>query len=222
MLTDVLDKTGQKIGDINLSDEIFNIEPNLPVLHESIVAYLANQRLGTKSTLTRAEVSGGGAKPWRQKGTGHARQGSTRAPQWRHGGIVFAPKSRDYSRTLNKKVRKLAIKSVLSLKAKTKNLIILEDFLIEFYKTKFVLEILKNLNLNCKKTVFVLPESNKFFLKSAANISGIKVLSAESLNSYDIFYHEKLIIFKKSVIKINEIFEPSKNKNKIKAEKVVA
>lgn len=222
MLTDVLDKTGQKIEDINLSDEIFNIEPNLPVLHESIVAYLANQRQGTKSTLTRAEVSGGGAKPWRQKGTGHARQGSTRAPQWRHGGIVFAPKPRDYSRTLNKKVRKLAIKSVLSLKARTKNLIILEDFLIEFYKTKFVLEILKNLNLNCKKAVFVLPESNKFFLKSAANISGIKVLSVESLNSYDIFYHEKLIIFKNSVVKINEIFGSSKNKNKIKAEKVVA
>ena len=192
MLASVLDKTGKKIENINLSDEIFNIEPNFPVLHESIVAYLANQRRGTKSALTRAEVRGGGAKPWRQKGTGHARQGSTRAPQWRHGGVVFAPKPRDYSRTLNKKVRKLAIKSVLSLKAKTKNLIILKDFLLESYRTKFVLEILENLNL--KKAVFVLPESNKFFLKSAANISGIKVLSAESLNSYDIFYHKKLII----------------------------
>ena len=140
--------------------------------------------------------------------------------QWRHGGVVFAPKPRDYSRTLNKKVRKLAIKSVLSLKAKTKNLIILKDFLLESYRTKFVLEILENLNL--KKAVFVLPESNKFFLKSAANISGIKVLSAESLNSYDIFYHKKLIIFKNAVIKINKIFASNKNKNKLNLDKVVA
>ncbi|MBO6126972.1 MAG: 50S ribosomal protein L4 [Clostridia bacterium] len=221
MLTDVLDKTGKKVGDINLSDKIFGICPNMPVLHESIVAYLANQRQGTKSALTRAEVSGGGAKPWRQKGTGHARQGSTRAPQWRHGGIVFAPKPRDYSRNLNKKVRKLAVKSVLSLKQKNKNLIILEDFLLETYKTKLVLEILKNLNI--QKAVFVLPSSNKFFVKSAANISGIKVLSAESLNSYDIFYHEKLVIFKSSVSKIEEIFDLDKNKNNLdKSEKVVA
>lgn len=216
MLSNILDKTGKKVGDIDLSDEIFGIEPNISVLHESIVVYLANQRQGTKSALTRAEVSGGGAKPWRQKGTGHARQGSTRAPQWRHGGIVFAPKPRDYSRTLNKRVRKLAIRSVLSLKAKTEKLVILEDFAMQSYKTKEVLEVLKNLNV--KKAVFILPESNKFFVKSAANIAGIKVLSVESLNSYDIFYHEKLIIFKTAVDKIEEIFGSDKNKQ----EKVVA
>lgn len=216
MLSNVLDKNGKKVGNINLSDEIFGIEPNIPVLHESILVYLANQRQGTKSALTRAEVSGGGAKPWRQKGTGHARQGSTRAPQWRHGGIVFAPKPRDYSRTLNKKVRKLAIRSVLSLKVKTEKLIILEDFVMQSYKTKEILEVLKNLSV--KKAVFVLPESNKFFVKSAANIAGIKVLLAESLNSYDIFYHEKLIIFKNAVGKIDKIFGPDKSKQ----EKVVA
>lgn len=216
MLFNILDKTGKKVGDIDLSDEIFGIEPNVPVLHESIVVYLANQRQGTKSALTRAEVSGGGAKPWRQKGTGHARQGSTRAPQWRHGGIVFAPKPRDYSRTLNKKVRKLAIRSVLSLKAKTEKLVILEDFAMQSYKTKEVLEVLKNLSI--EKAVFILPESNKFFVKSASNIAGIKVLSAESLNSYDIFYHEKLIIFKNAAKKIEEIFGSDKNKQ----EKVVA
>ena len=216
MLSNILDRTGKKVGDIDLSDEIFGIEPNIPVLHESIVVYLANQRQGTKSALTRAEVSGGGAKPWRQKGTGHARQGSTRAPQWRHGGIVFAPKPRDYSRTLNKKVRKLAIRSVLSLKAKTEKLVILEDFAMQSYKTKEVLGVLKNLSI--EKAVFILPESNKFFVKSASNIAGIKVLSAESLNSYDVFYHEKLIIFKNAVDKIEEIFGSDKNKQ----EKVVA
>lgn len=216
MLSNILDRTGKKVGDIDLSDEIFGIEPNIPVLHESIVVYLANQRQGTKSALTRAEVSGGGAKPWRQKGTGHARQGSTRAPQWRHGGIVFVPKPRDYSRTLNKKVRKLAIRSVLSLKAKTEKLVILEDLAMQSYKTKEVLEVLKNLSI--EKAVFILPESNKFFVKSASNIAGIKVLSAESLNSYDIFYHEKLIIFKNAVDKIEEIFGSDKNKQ----EKVVA
>jgi large subunit ribosomal protein L4 len=216
MLSNILDKTGKKVGDIDLSDEIFGIEPNVPVLHESIVVYLANQRQGTKSALTRAEVSGGGAKPWRQKGTGHARQGSTRAPQWRHGGIVFAPKPRDYSRTLNKKTRKLAIRSVLSLKAKTEKLVILEDFVMQSYKTKEVLEVLKNLSI--EKAVFILPKSNNFFVKSASNISGLKVLSAGSLNSYDIFYHEKLIIFKNAVDKIEEIFGSDKNKQ----EKVVA
>ena len=128
MKADVLNSSGVKSGEIELADEVFGIVPNESVIHESIVAYLANQRRGTKSALTRAEVSGGGAKPWRQKGTGHARQGSTRAPQWRHGGIVFAPKPRDYSVVLNKKVKNLAIRSVLSQKAKTDNLLVLEDF----------------------------------------------------------------------------------------------
>lgn len=204
MLADVLDKNGKKVGDIELSDEVFGIYPNFPVLHESIVVYLANQRRGTKSALTRAEVSGGGAKPWRQKGTGHARQGSTRAPQWRHGGIVFAPKPRDYSRVLNKKVRKLAIRSALSLKAKTKKLVVLDDFAMDSYRTRTVLEILKNLNI--RKSVFILPDVNKFFLKSSANIGGLKVLLADSLNSYDIFYHDKLVVFKSAILKINEIF----------------
>ena len=143
MLSDVFNLNGEKIGNVELSDYIFGIEPNMSVVHDYVVSYLANQRRGTKSALTRAEVSGGGIKPWRQKGTGHARQGSTRAPQWRHGGIVFAPKPRDYSQVLNKKVKRLAVRSIFSCKALSKNLIILEDFSMDSYNTKTIFKMLK-------------------------------------------------------------------------------
>lgn len=211
MKVDVLNSSGVKSGEIELPDEVFGIVPNESVIHESIVAYLANQRRGTKSALTRAEVSGGGAKPWRQKGTGHARQGSTRAPQWRHGGIVFAPKPRDYSVVLNKKVKNLAIRSVLSQKAKAGSLLVLEDFSMDSYKTKYLVDLMKSLNVG--KSSLILPESNKYIVKSASNIKDLVVLHAESLNSYDIFYHKKLIIFKNAVSKICEIFAPKCSKS---------
>jgi len=216
MKTNVFYSSGVKSGEIELADDIFGIVPNEAVIHESIVAYLANQRRGTKSALTRAEVSGGGAKPWRQKGTGHARQGSTRAPQWRHGGIVFAPKPRDYSVSLNKKVKNLAIRSVLSQKAQSGNLIVLEDFSMDSYKTKCLIDLMKALDIT--KSSLILPESNKYIVKSANNIKDIAVLHAESLNSYDIFYHEKLVILKNAISKICEIFSPKCSKiNKVVA-----
>ena len=211
MKVDVFNSSGVKSGEIELADDVFGIVPNESVIHESIVSYLANQRRGTKSALTRAEVSGGGAKPWRQKGTGHARQGSTRAPQWRHGGIVFAPKPRDYYVTLNKKVKNLAIRSVLSQKAQTGNLIVLEDFSMDSYKTRCLVDLMKSLNVN--KLSLILPETNKYIVKSASNIKDLAVLHAESLNSYDIFYHKKLIIFKNAIPKICEIFSPKCTKS---------
>lgn len=215
MLFSVVNTRGEKVDEIELSDDVFGISPNMPVLHEYIVAYLANQRRGTKSALTRAEVSGGGCKPWRQKGTGHARQGSTRSPQWRHGGIVFAPKPRDYSKNLSKKARKLAMRSVLSLKKASEDLIILDDFSMDSYKTKTILDILAS--LNAKKSSLILPEPNKFIIKSSSNIEGLCVLFAGSLNSYDIFYHKKLIILKSAIAKIDEIFGSNKVDKKVVA-----
>lgn len=216
MKRQVLNSKGESIGEIDLLDSVFGIEPNTDVLHEYIVNYLANQRSGTKSALTRAEVSGGGIKPWRQKGTGHARQGSIRAPQWRHGGIVFAPKPRDFHKTMNKKMKNLAIRSVLSLKAMNNDLLVLEDFSMDSFRTKTLLELMKSLKV--QKPVLVLPESNKFIVKSASNIKGLKILSSNSLNSYDIFYHKNLVIFSSAIPKICEIFAP-KGKN---SDKVVA
>ncbi len=211
MKFDVFDSSGKRTAEIELSDDVFGSIPNESVIHESIVSYLANQRRGTKSALTRAEVSGGGAKPWRQKGTGHARQGSTRAPQWRHGGVVFAPKPRDYYLSLNKKVKNLAIRSVLSQKAHAGDLVILEDFSMDSYKTKCLIDLMKSFNLD--KSLLILPESNKYILKSSNNIKGLTVLQAESLNSYDIFYCKKLVIFKSAALKICEIFSPKCSKN---------
>ena len=216
MLVDVLTSDGKKSGQIELLDEIFGITPNETVLHDSIVSFLANQRQGTKSALTRAEVSGGGCKPWRQKGTGHARQGSTRSPQWRHGGIVFAAKPRDFSSSLNKKVRRLAICSVLSKKAANGDLIVLENLSMDSYKTKSIVSLMNSLNV--QNASLILPESNKFVVKSASNIKKIAVLTAESLNSYDIFYHKNLIVLKDAISKINELF----GSKKVKDKKVVA
>ena len=201
----VVDMTGKKVGTIDLSDAIFGIAPNAVVMHAAVVNYLANQRQGTQSTLTRTEVSGGGKKPWRQEGTGHARQGSTRAPQWRHGGIVHAPKPRDYSYSLNKKVRKLALKSALSDKALGGNLIVLDEFKMDEYKTKTAAACLNAIGAG-KKTLVVLDSNNPFAVKSIANIKGAKAAQVNTINTYDIINADTLVIVKGAVAKIEEVY----------------
>lgn len=201
----VVDMTGKKVGTIDLSDAIFGIAPNAVVMHAAVVNYLANQRQGTQSTLTRTEVSGGGKKPWRQKGTGHARQGSTRAPQWRHGGIVHAPKPRDYSYSLNKKVRKLALKSALSDKVLGGNLIVLDEFKMDEYKTKTAAACLKAIGAG-KKTLVVLDSNNPFAVKSIANIKGAKAAQVNTINTYDIINADTLVVVKGAVAKIEEVY----------------
>ena len=201
----IVDMTGNKVGTIDLSDAIFGIAPNAVVMHAAVVNYLANQRQGTQSTLTRTEVSGGGRKPWRQKGTGHARQGSTRAPQWRHGGIVHAPKPRDYSYSLNKKVRKLALKSALSDKALGGNLIVLDEFKMDEYKTKTAAACLSAIGVG-KKALVVLDSNNPFAVKSIANIKGAKAAQVNTINTYDIINADTLVIVKGAVAKIEEVY----------------
>ena len=201
----VLDMAGNNVGEITLSDAIFGIEPNAVVMHMAVVNYLANQRQGTQSTLTRTEVSGGGKKPWRQKGTGHARQGSTRAPQWRHGGIVHAPKPRDYSYSLNKKVRKLALKSALSDKVLSGDLIVLDELKLETYKTKVVADCLKAIGAG-KKALIVLEDNNAFAVKSIANIAGAKSAQVNTINTYDIINADTLVIVKGAVAKLEEVY----------------
>ncbi|NLJ31508.1 MAG: 50S ribosomal protein L4 [Clostridiales bacterium] len=201
----VLDMAGKEVEQIDLSDAIFGIEPNAKVLHDAVVNYLANQRQGTQSALTRAEVSGGGRKPWRQKGTGHARQGYTRAPQWTHGGIAFAPKPRDYSYSLNKKVRRLAMKSALSSKVIDNEIVVLDRISLEEYKTKTVAAMLKALGAG-KKALIVLPEVNEKIIASAANIPGVKTAMANTLNVYDILNADKFIVLKDAVAQIEEVY----------------
>lgn len=202
---DVLDMSGSKVGTIELSDAIFGIEPNAAVMHHMVVNYLANQRQGTQSALTRAEVSGGGKKPWRQKGTGHARQGSTRAPQWTHGGIVFAPKPRDYSYTVNKKVRRLAMKSAFSSKAVDNDIIVIDSITTDEFKTKVIAEMLKAVGAE-KKALIVLPEVDKKVINSARNIPGVKTAQVNTLNVYDMLNADKLIIVKSAVEMIEEVY----------------
>ena len=201
----VVDMTGKSVGTMDLSDAIFGIAPNAVVMHMAVVNYLANQRQGTQSTLTRTEVSGGGKKPWRQKGTGHARQGSTRAPQWRHGGIVHAPKPRDYSYSLNKKVRRLALKSALSDKVATGNMIVLDELNMTEYKTKTMVECLKAIGAG-KKTLVVLADNNTFAVKSIANIAGAKSAQVNTINTYDIINADTLVVVKAAVEKIEEVY----------------
>lgn len=201
----VVDMTGKKVGDIDLADSVFGIEVNEASMHDVVVNMLANARQGTQSALTRSEVSGGGRKPWRQKGTGHARQGSTRAPQWRHGGVVFAPKPRDYSYRLNKKVRRLALKSALSVKCADNQIIVLEELKLDSYSTKTVANMLKAVDSN-KKTLIVLPESNKIAVNSTRNIKGAVATHVGSLNVYDILNADKVIILKSAVQKIEEVY----------------
>ncbi len=201
----VLDMAGKNVGEMTLSDAIFGIQPNAVVMHEAVVNYLANQRQGTQSTLTRTEVSGGGRKPWRQKGTGHARQGSTRAPQWRHGGIVHAPKPRDYSYVINKKERRLALKSALSDKVLTGSLIVLDALTLDSYSTKTVAACLKAIGAG-KKTLIVLENNDSFAVKSAANIEGVKTAQYNTINTYDIINADSLVIVKNAVAKIEEVY----------------
>ena len=201
----VVDMAGKSVGEITLSDAVFGIKPNAAVMHAAVVNYLANQRQGTQSTLTRTEVSGGGKKPWRQNGTGHARQGSTRAPQWRHGGIVHAPKPRDYSYSLNKKVKRLALKSALSDKVLTGDMIVLDELKTETYKTKVVADCLKAIGAG-KKTLIVLEDNNAFAVKSIANIAGAKSAQVGTINTYDIINADTLVVVKNAVAKLEEVY----------------
>ena len=201
----VLDMAGKEIEKIDLSESVFGIEPNVSVMHDVVKNYLANQRHGTQSALTRAEVSGGGKKPWRQKGTGHARQGSTRAPQWTHGGIVFAPKPRSYRYTLNKKVRRLAMKSALSSKVASSNMIVLDKIALDEYKTKTIANMLKAIGSE-KKTLIVLPELNSKVVASAANIPGVKTAMVNTLNVYAILNADKFVVVKDAVSQIEEVY----------------
>ena len=196
---------GNKVGTIDLSDSIFAIEPNAAVMHQVVLSYLAAQRQGTQSALTRSEVSGGGRKPWRQKGTGRARQGSTRAPQWTHGGIVFAPKPRDYRFSVNKKERRLALKSALSVKASENDIIVVDSITTDEFKTKKMVAMLKAVEAE-KKTLIVLPEVDTKGLKSAANIPGVKTAQVNTINVYDILNADKLVIAKDAVSKIEEVY----------------
>ena len=201
----VFDMTGKQVSETELNDEIFGITPNEGVMHAAVVNYLANQRQGTQSTLTRTEVSGGGRKPWRQKGTGHARQGSTRAPQWVHGGIALGPKPRDYSYSLNKKVKRLAMKSALSTKVIDNNMIVLDALTLEDYKTKTVVDMLKALGVE-GKALIVTAEADSKVIKSAANIPGVKTAAVNTLNVYDILNYDKFIVVKNAVGKIEEVY----------------
>ena len=201
----VFDMTGKQVSETELNDEIFGITPNEGVMHAAVVNYLANQRQGTQSTLTRTEVSGGGRKPWRQKGTGHARQGSIRAPQWVHGGIALGPKPRDYSYSLNKKVKRLAMKSALSTKVIDNNMIVLDALTLEDYKTKTVVDMLKALGVE-GKALIVTAETDAKVVKSAANIPGVKTAAVNTLNVYDILNYDKFIVVKNAVGKIEEVY----------------
>lgn len=201
----VFDMTGKSVGEMTLSDAIFGIEPNTSVMHAAVVNYLANQRQGTQSTLTRSEVSGGGRKPWKQKGTGRARQGSTRAPQWTHGGVALGPKPRDYSYSLNKKERRLGMKSALSTKVVDENLVVVDSIKLESYKTKAVVEMLKALGAE-GKALIVTAESDKTVVKSAANIPGVKTATVDTLSVYDILNYDKFIVSSEAVKKIEEVY----------------
>ena len=202
--TNVYDMSGKLVGEIELSEAVFGIAPNAAVVHDVVKNHLANVRQGTQSALTRAEVSGGGKKPWRQKGTGHARQGSTRAPQWTHGGIVFAPKPRDYSYRLNRKLKRLALKSVLSDKAASGNLLVVDNLALDAIKTKSIKSFLDAVNAG--KTIFVTPEVNENVYKSARNIPGVSTTTAKILSVYDIVNAEKLVIDQKALAIIEEVF----------------
>ena len=201
----VYNMSGVAVGEIELSDALFGIEPNAVAVHTVVKNYLANQRQGTQSTLTRSEVSGGGRKPWKQKGTGRARQGSTRAPQWTHGGVVFAPKPRDYSYTLNKKTRRLALKSVLSAKVAEENLIVIDSIKMDAPKTKEFAAFLKAVGADCKALVVTAaPDAN--VVKSGRNIPGCEVTFANLINVYDVVNAKKLVVDQEALRKIEEVF----------------
>ena len=201
----VLNMAGAEVGTVELSDAIFGIEPNPVVVHEVVKNHLANCRQGTQSALTRAEVSGGGRKPWRQKGTGHARQGSTRAPQWTHGGIVFAPKPRDYSYVLNKKVKRLALKSVLSAKVAEGKLVVIDSIKMDAIKTADFRKLLTAVNVD-GKAVVITPAVDTVVVKSARNIPGVVTTAADLLNVYDIINAQYLGVDQNALAKIEEVY----------------
>ena len=201
----VLNMAGAEVGTVELSDAIFGIEPNPVVVHEVVKNHLANRRQGTQSALTRAEVSGGGRKPWRQKGTGHARQGSTRAPQWTHGGIVFAPKPRDYSYVLNKKVKRLALKSVLSAKVAEGKLVVIDSIKMDAIKTADFRKFLTAVNVD-GKAVVITPAVDTVVVKSARNIPGVVTTAADLLNVYDIINAQYLVVDQNALAKIEEVY----------------
>ncbi len=202
---DVLDIKGKKVSDIELADSVFGIEPNEAIVHSVLVNYLANQRQGTQSTKTRAEVSGGGKKPWRQKGTGRARQGSIRAPQWIKGGIALGPKPRSYKYTVNKKEKRLAIKSVLSSKVLEKELTVVDKLELKEIKTKTMVKALADLKVE-GKTLIVLPENNKNVLMSSRNIEGVKTIVANNINIFDLLKYTNLILPVDTVKKLEEVY----------------
>lgn len=197
--------TGKKVADTELSDAVFGIAPNVTAMHAAVVNYLANQRQGTQSTLTRTEVSGGGRKPWRQKDTGRARQGSTRAPQWTHGGVALGPKPRSYRYALNKKLKRLAMKSALSTKVIDDNIVVLDELKLDEYKTKTVVNMLGALGVE-GKALIVMPEVDSKVIKSANNIPGVKTTLVNTLNVYDILNYDKFIVVKDAVAKIEEVY----------------
>ena len=201
----VYDMTGKACGEIELSDAIFGVEVNPVVMHEAVVAQLANRRQGTQSARTRGEVSGGGKKPYRQKGTGRARQGSIRSPQWVGGGVVFAPKPRDYSKKMNKKARRLAIRSALTTRVQENKLLVLENLDLAEIKTKQMQKVLDQFDLN--KALIVLMSDDTNAILSARNIEGVKTLPAEQVNVYDILKYENMVATKSAIAKIEEVFE---------------
>ena len=205
MKFDVLDMNGKKVSDIELSDAVFGLEPNEKVMHAAVVNFLANQRQGTQSTLTRSEVSGGGKKPWRQKGTGRARQGSIRSPQWTHGGIALGPKPRDYSYRLNRKVKRLAVLSALSSKAKSGDVVVIDKIEAAEYKTKAVAGMLNAVGVT-KKALIVTPAVDAKLVKSAANIPGVKTTTADNINTYDVLNGGKFVISVDAAKKLEEVF----------------
>ena len=204
MKFDVLDMNGKKVSDIELSDAVFGLTPNEKVMHAAVVNFLANQRQGTQSTKTRSEVSGGG-KPWRQKGTGRARQGSTRSPQWTHGGVALGPKPRDYSYRLNKKVKRLAVLSALSSKAQSGEMIVLDKIEATEYKTKTIANMLKAVGVT-KKALIVTPAVDAKLVKSAANIPGVKTTTADCVNTYEVLNGGKFVISVDAAKKLEEVF----------------
>ena len=202
---DVYDLKGKKVSDIELAESVFGIEPNENIVHSVLVNYLANQRQGTQSTKTRAEVSGGGRKPWRQKGTGRARQGSTRSPQWIKGGIALGPKPRSYKYTVNKKERRLAIKSILSSKVLEKELTVVDKLEVKEIKTKTMVKALTDLKVE-GKTLIVLPENNKNVFMSSRNIEGVKTITANNINVFDLLKYTNLILPVDTLKKLEEVY----------------
>jgi large subunit ribosomal protein L4 len=201
----VFNTEGQQVGEMDLNDSVFGADINEPVLHQAVQVYLANQRQGTQSAKTRAEVRGGGRKPWRQKGTGRARQGSIRSPQWTGGGVVFAPKPRDYSQKLPKKMRRLAMVSALSSKVADNQMIVLDSLSMEQPKTKFIVDMLKNLNVS-RKALIVLEGKDETVRRSANNIQGVKTTLANTLNVYDILKYDTFVVTKDAIEAIEEVY----------------